>query len=361
MKVGILGAGPVGCGAAAYLEGEGHRAAIWSPSGKRTAGLLAGAPLIARGAIEGRFHPTVAEDARSAVDGADAILLAVPGNAQKAVADAIAPHVAAGQTILIGSHHSFSALYISRLLAARGIVVPVVAWGTTLTTGQQHAPGEVNVSTLRKKIDAATVPASLQAPGLAVCRDVFGDRFVEREGLLAIALSNLNPQNHLALALTNFTRIEQGEEWEQFLYYTPSVGRLVEALDAERLAIAAACGVKVRTVFEHLHLSYHVPVDNVSNMIQAVQAEGRGGVGPKSVDTRYVTEDCPFGLVMTARLGRMVDRPARLHEAGVHLLSALYGRDFETENNLLDAIGFDAMTIDDIKRVSRDGYGPEHC
>jgi opine dehydrogenase len=357
MKVGILGAGPVGCGAAAYLEANGHEPAVWSPSGKRTAGLAAGKPTIVRGEIEGSFHPRVAASASEAVRGADAVLVAVPGNAHKKVMDAIAPYIAADQTILISSHHSFSALYISRLLAARGLVVPVVAWGTTLTTGQQHAPGEVDVSTVRNKIDAATVPEHLHSRGMEVCRALFGDRFVVRDGLLAIALSNVNPQNHMALALTNLTRIERGEDWQQFLCYTPSVGRLVEALDGERLAIAEACGVKVRTVFEHLHLSYHVPVDTVSNMILAIHRQGRGGGGPKSLATRYVTEDCPFGLVVTVRLGRMVGRPALLHEAGIRLFSALYGRDFEAENDLLDAIGFASMTLENIKHVSRTGYG----
>ena len=43
-----------------------------------------------------------------------------------------------------------------------------------------------------------------------MCRDAFGDRFVPRAGLAAIALSNLNPQNHLAIALCNLTRMELG-------------------------------------------------------------------------------------------------------------------------------------------------------
>ena len=54
---------------------------------------------------------------------------------------------------------------------------------------------------------------------------------MERDGLLAIALSNLNPQNHMGIALGNMTRMERGEVWSQGQNVTPKVGRLLEALD----------------------------------------------------------------------------------------------------------------------------------
>ena len=42
--------------------------------------------------------------------------------------------------------------------------------------------------------------------------------FRPREGLLAISLSNLNPQNHLGIALGNISRMEKGETWYQVRY-----------------------------------------------------------------------------------------------------------------------------------------------
>lgn len=359
MRVGILGAGAVGSGTAALLISAGHEATLWSPSGNRTRPLVRGEPLRVEGALEGEFRPRVAANAQEVVAGQDALLLAAPGYAHRALFDAIVPLIEPGQIIILGAHHSFGALYLSRKLADRGIVVPIVVWGTTVTTGQQRAPGSVIVSTIRAQIDVATVPASLAELGLKACIDLFGERFVERRGgLLAVALSNLNPQNHMALALTNLTRIERAETWEQFYYYTPTVGSLVEALDQERLAIAEACGCTVRSVIEHLRLSYHVEDDTASNMILAAHAKGAGGYGPKSLETRYITEDCPFGLVMTAMLGRKVGRPAHLHEAGISILSALYRREFRSENNLLDAVGIDGMSIDEIRAHSEQGYVP---
>ena len=61
--------------------------------------------------------------------------------------------------------------------------------------------------------------------------------------------------------------------------------------------------------------------------------------GPTTLDSRYVTEDVPFGLVPTIRLAALAGVPVPLHESGVRLMSALYGRDFAAENDILPRIG----------------------
>ena len=328
MIVGIAGAGAVAFATAAWLERAGHRAVLWSPSGRRTEALAAGAPLTATGALEGEFRPGVAASAEALVEEADAVMLALPGYGHKAALDAIAPHLRQPQAVIVSSHASFGALHLGTALAERGLSLPIVAWGTTLATARQPDLTTVQVNTVRERIDLATVPEDRAEDGLALCRRLFGDRFVAREGLLAIALSNLNPQNHMGIALCNMTRMELGEAWGQGAHVTPNVGRLLEALDAERLAIADALGLSVRTIFEHFHLSYHVPVAGVAEMNREMHARGVGGTGPATADSRYVTEDAPYGLLVTAILGDVVGRPAPLHRAGVALFSALYGRDF---------------------------------
>lgn len=359
MRVAIVGAGSIAFGTAALLERSGHRAALWSPSGRGTRELADDAPLSASGAVEGRFEPAVASSAQALVKDADAVLLALPANGHKAVMDAIAPHLTADQTVLVSSHASFGALYLSRLLAERGITAPIVAWGTTIVTGRRQGPTTVQVSTIRDKVDVATLPAGRSAHGLALCRALFGDRFVDRGGLMAIALSNLNPQNHMGIALGNMTRMERGETWSQGQNVTPHVGRLLEALDRERLEIAAALGLSVRTIFEHFHLSFHVPVASISEMNLRMHEMGNGGTGPATADSRYVTEDVPFGLVLTARLGEMTGRPATLHRAGIDIFSAMYGRDFARENVLIDAIGLDDMSLEQLQASIRDGILPD--
>jgi opine dehydrogenase len=45
-----------------------------------------------------------------------------------------------------------------------------------------------------------------------------------------------------------------------------------------------------------------------------------------------------------------------LHEAGVSLFSAMYGRDFTAENDLLGALDIDALSLAKLQTLCRDGY-----
>jgi opine dehydrogenase len=353
-KVGIAGAGSIAFGSAALLHVQGHDPMLWSPSGASTKG-LEGAVVKASGAIEAEFTPRIAASAQQLAEDNDALLIALPGYGHQAVLDALAPYIRDGQHVIISSHASFGALYLAQLLAKRGVTAAITAWGTTVVTGRRGEGPSVQVNTLRARVDLCTVPETRADCALAVCQRLFGDRFQPRDGLLAISLSNLNPQNHLGIALGNITRMERGETWSQGQNVTPNVGRLLEQLDLERLAIAEALGLSVRTIFEHFHLSFHVPVASISEMNQKMHAQGNGGTGPATADSRYITEDVPYGLQVTAVLGRLVGRPATLHEAGIQIFSAMYGRDFAAENTLLTALELDRFGLDDLRQAARTG------
>lgn len=356
MRVGILGAGSIAYGCAAYLAKAGHQPVIWSPSGTRTAKLAEGEKLVTSTAIEGEFDVGVAKNCSEAILSTDVVLIALPAYGHKAVIDAAITHLRTGQPVIISSHTSFGALYLSKLLAAKGLELPIIVWGTTVTTGRQLSPTHVNVATVRQKVDVATVPASAIEEGFALCTKLFGDRFVKRDGMLAISLSNLNPQNHLGIALLNLTRMEKGEVWGQGENVTPAVGRLIEALDEERLTIATSFGLAVRTVREHFSLSFHVPIGSVSEMNQEMHRHGRGGFGPTTIESRYILEDAPFGLWPTAMLGRLTGHPAILHESGVALYSAAYGRDLKADNDLLPALGLEYLEPAALKKLCNTGY-----
>ncbi|MBG6159220.1 opine dehydrogenase [Labrenzia sp. EL_159] len=354
MRIGIAGAGAIACGTAALLHRNKHIPTLWSPSGTSTT-VFETTPLLAHGVIETEFTPDIANSAQELAEGCDALILALPATGHKSVMDALEPHIREGQHIIISSHASFGAVYLTQALMARGVSAPVTAWGTTIVSGRRLEGNKVRVNTIRNRVDLCTVPEAASDDGLDLCQLLFGDRFKPRDGLLAILLSNLNPQNHLGIALCNITRMERGEDWSQGLNVTPKVGRLLEQLDLERLAIAKALNLDVKTIFEHFHQSFHVPIGTISEMNQQMHTHGYGGLGPTTADSRYVTEDVPYGLQVTAALGRLVDRPAALHEAGIRLFSAMYGREFAQENEFLHALDMESYSLCDLQHASRTG------
>ncbi|AJY45641.1 NAD/NADP-dependent octopine/nopaline dehydrogenase family protein [Martelella endophytica] len=356
MKIAILGAGSNAYGLAAFTADAGHEPVLWSPSGSRGRGLAEGQMLEATGALEFEGPVGVADTAAEAVSGAGLVMIAMPVNGHRMAIDALVPALDPGTPVIISSHSSFAALYLSRALKKAEKATTIIAWGTTLLTARQKSDTTVTVNTIRQKVDMATVPYSAMEAGHALCTDLFGDRFVPRDGLIAVALSNLNPQNHLGIALMNLTRMEKGESWGQGEHVTPAVGNFIEALDAERLAVVDAFGLKTKTVREHFSTSFHVPLASVSEMNQQMHAEGRGGSGPSSFDSRYIFEDVPFGLVATSALARMVGVPVPLHDAGIAIFSAACGRDLAADNDLLPALDFTAMDRTTLETLCREGY-----
>lgn len=133
MRVSILGAGAIAYATAALLTKAGHETWIWSPSGKRTADLATGRPLVATGAIAGCYAPRIASSIAEAIAEVDVVVLDLPGNGHKLAFDAAAPHIREGQPLIISSHLSFGALYLNRWLTARGIRAPIIVASTPAT------------------------------------------------------------------------------------------------------------------------------------------------------------------------------------------------------------------------------------
>ncbi|MDH2329199.1 NAD/NADP octopine/nopaline dehydrogenase family protein [Cereibacter sp. SYSU M97828] len=343
MKVAILGAGAAAFALAVLLKRDGHDPVIWSPSGEGSAG-IATTPIRASGVIEGEFAVTVASKCADAIKGASAVIVALPAMGHRRVMDAAAPHLGVEQVVIISAHISFGALYLDELLTARGLKVPIVAWNTTLLRSRKPDSVSCRIATLRKRVDIAVLPTRLADRGLAACTALFGDRFNLRSDLLAVSLSNVNAQGHMALCLANFTRMELGEVWDQSSCSTPAIARLVEAIDAERVALAAAFGVEVRSAKEHKLQTHGAGATAAAKIVT---------YGPASVDSRYTLEDVPYGLIPTIMLGRLTGTPTHLHQAGVDIFSALYGRDFSLANDLFSLS--DTMTAGDFQKACQDG------
>lgn len=355
MRVAVIGSGGIGRGYSAYLQSRGHQPVLWSPSGAAVADFAGDAALEVTGKLDGSFPLVVARDCAQAVAGAEAVIVAVQANGFRSVFDALAPYLTAAQGVIVSAHCSFAALYLHRLLKARGLDLPIACWATTALTARKSGPRNVHISGIRAKLDVATLPLRHAQAGLEICRALFGDCFEPREDVLAITLSNLNPPAHVANMLGNLTRAEQGEDWPNYGSITQGVGRIVDAMDVERRDLAAAFGLKVRSVQDHYVLSFGVTPGPVGEMAAAVYAKRPELLGPKTLDTRFITEDVPFGLAPLELLGAVTGVELPLHKAGIALFDAICARDFRSENDLLPALDLAGLSAADLHRQLREG------
>jgi opine dehydrogenase len=336
----IIGAGLVAKATAAFLAHHGRDVALWSPSGRSASELRQRADvhgtttLRYRGALAGEARVRMIEEPTQ-LGAFDTWIVALPADAYAAVLGRVLPHARAYHRVIVSGALSLLPLWLHER-AGGGTARPlVVSWGTTLATARRSVDADVELGTIRKRFDAAVVPARRRDEGLALCRELFGDRFDPADSILATALSNVNPVAHAAEALPNLTRMERGESWFLFDCLTPSAARLAQAIDDERLRIARGFGIAVRSLALHYHLSYHVPLAPLADMAAAIHARDRAPAGPRTLEHRYVLEDFPYGLAFYERLAAIAGVAVPVTSAAITFACAAYGRDLRRENAIL--------------------------
>lgn len=339
MKVGIAGAGAIALASVAWLQQGGHEVRLWSPRSAEPAG-----PLRCRGVIEGEVSLAWAQSAAELAE-AEVLLVAVPLNAHRSVFDALLPALHDRHTVIVGAMNSLSSLVLAEGAVARGVRPLVVSWGSTTHTARREGPLAVNVMTRRRSLPMAALPLRRGAEALALCEALFGPVFSDGGNTLAVALANVNPISHGPLALMNWTRIERGEPWAQYQQMTPRVAAVIEALDAERLAVAAAFGSQPRTLVTHFAQSFGTQSARLADIAAELHAARGGPPGPTTLATRFLSEDMPYGLAFLQALANVARVPVPAVDAVLAMATLAAGENFAAANDLLGPLRLEQESV----------------
>lgn len=343
MRLAVLGAGAIGPAAAVLAVSRGHSAVMWSPSGKGIAGISG--TMHAEGVIEGAFPLDTAATLEEAFRGADAALLVVPAYAYADVLPRVAEALPPELPLLIAPAASLSPLVLDALMARRGAPArraPIGAMGTTTGGARRLGPDRVRVAMVRTALEMAAVPADAAPAMAALAKELFGMDFPLSPDALHASFINVNPIAHSVLALTNVTRMERGEDWPQYSMMTPFACNLMQALAEERAAAAAAYGHTLDSINTFFHRANQVPMGKLHEMTAAIAAARADIRGPKTTDSRYVTEDVPFGLAFYMAVGAPRGVRMPVTDSTIRMLEVLWGRDLRA-NPMLDELELAAL------------------
>jgi opine dehydrogenase len=257
-----------------------------------------------------------------------------------------------GQAVLICPASCAGAITFKRVagLALDDETITVGETSTLPYAVRIVAPGRINVF---HKLSAGVYVAGLPSSGtdrlLSMIQDVYPGTEAA-DSVFQTTLQNGNPVIHPAVTLLNTGLIERTEG--AFLFYeegiTEAVGRAIEAVDRERLAIADALGVRVLSEPELGVLQGYMREANYSTGYSA--APGFRGIGAQTeLEHRYLTEDVGYSLVfltdLADRLG--VDTPTM--DAVITMASVVLARDFRAEaKRTLSTLGLDGMGAADL-------------
>jgi opine dehydrogenase len=350
-KIAVLGAGAGGAAAAVDLAQRGHRVALWN----RSPGTLE--PFRAAGGVgyEGALGSGVVElDAittsmAEAVAGARAALVCLPSLGHEQVADQLAT-VGCELPLVLDPGHTGGALHLAARIAAAGATVPPIAELSTLTyVTRKAADDRVRIISRADEVHVACLPGGEAA--LEVARELFPGTRVERD-VIATGLANVNLVLHPPGALLGAAWVEA--TGGDYTFYaegtTPGVARVIAALDAERLAVAAAYGHDLPALADEMAAVGTADRDAAAR--GDLRAAIAGGVAnstiraPDSLGHRYYTEDFGFGVVPFITLAEIAGVEVPLARGLVTVAGALCGRDFMAEGLTAERLGIAGLDRD---------------
>lgn len=357
-SVTIIGAGPCGCAFAADLASRGKSVMLYGHPDHRGALPMIeknGGWLEAEGAFEGNYRVLTTSDLYFAIRHSDFLVSAVPSYGQGTILRTLSQFDLSKHTLVINVGNFF-------YLAARKQVNAFAILETDISPyAVRIAGGKVLIKGVKKRLSIWTQPPTTQAnrrnPGTNAklrgqVEEVFSQNLVWCSNLLEVGLNNVNPVVHCPAALMNAGWIETTKG--DFFFYaqgmSPSVSRVTEKVDEERLAIGRAYGLEITpiTTYMNQNYSHNRKFADYHDFATGSVIHNKTKSTPTSLDHRYLLEDILYGLVPWYELGLKADLPSPMIRSLIEIASTVSGFDYLEHGRNLKSAGLDDFNLEQI-------------
>jgi opine dehydrogenase len=356
MKITILGAGNGGQAMAADLTLAGHDVRLAAVPGHSSAISIINAcgGLYLEGTTSGQHAtgfariPLVTTDVALALRGAEVVMVVIPAYGQEEYMREIIAHGEPGQ-IVVFNPGKFGALAFRKMLRDAGRENDFIIGETAslIYAAKPRRFDRMNIKAVKSELMFAALPSTDTRRALAVLKHVF-PQFTEGDNIMATSVDDTSLVLHTVSTLMNTSRIELMGPYRNAHYdVTPSVGRAMESLDAERMSLCRAFGNYAVPFVLTLRFRYDAIGENLYEALKQVPAY-RIQMSPDSLKHRYVTEEVPYGLVPVTEIARVAGIPTPGMDAIVHLASIANGIDYRTEGRTLAKLGLEGMPLHEI-------------
>ncbi|HEX7054931.1 MAG TPA: NAD/NADP octopine/nopaline dehydrogenase family protein [Burkholderiales bacterium] len=354
MKVAVLGGGNGACAAAADLSEKGHEVRWW----RRNAGALA-ARLALKDAQGERTVPVAkpCADIGEALRGAELVFMPDPAFTQPDNAQRLAPHLADGQVIFLAPG-TFGSYVIAKAVREAGSRADfaIAETGTLPWLTRRRGPHTAAITARATRLPTGVLPARKRAAALDTIRQVF-PAIEPVEDALSAALLNAGPIIHPPLILMNAGPLEHFERWDIHNEGTqPSIRRVTDALDAERIAARRALGYAA----PHFPLADHYRADGDEWMYgrrvhQKLTDSNDWRERIVLTEHRYMREDVEHGLALLVSVCEWAGVPCPVARGLLALGSAVLGRDLRAAGRTLENLGLSSLSVEQAKQLLRRG------
>ena len=357
MKVAILGSGNGALAMAFEWSRAGHDIYMFDfpRFDRQIKAINAAGGIYSEGQMEG-FQPIkyAGHDIELCLKDAPLVFAVGPAYATEPFGKACAPYATAGQVYVVCPSSCMGAILFKNAL---GLKIDdnsvIVADTSTLPYAVRIiADGKIAVyNRLGGGYLLATLPSCKNDMVYDLLRTVHTG-IEKAKNIMQTCLQNANPMLHPCITTLNAARIEGPED---FFFYeqgvTPGVGRLLKAIDEERIALGAAMGLEIE---DDPHISIRQGYMTIENYDTGYStAPGFTGIYAQTqLDYRYYNEDAGFGLVLWVDLADRLGLEVPNIRAMLQIVSSIMGRDYKAEKaRTLDTLGLADYTMEQLLQI----------
>lgn len=357
MKIAILGAGNAGCAVAADLTMHGHKVTLIKTSHamhddnftflQENNGKMA---LDEFGEIKTAYIHKMSRDVADVRD-AEIVIIYIQTNFHEQLIERISPYIQDGQILLISPGY-LSTAYVLKHCSGRDIIIAEAE--SSFIDGRIMKPGMFRVGFRNVRNPIGIYPSARKKEAI-VKLDQLGERLVYLDSVVEAALHNPNLIVHTVGSVMSIPRIEKSKGdfcmyHEAYTRDNPATWRILEALDAEKMNVLEKLGFARLSYVEACKYrnSLDADIDAKGVFFEYAEMPTRAK-GPTVVDSRYISEDVPQGLVMMEALGKALHVEMPIASGLIAIASASLGRDLRVEGRTPEGLG-----IENIEKILKD-------
>ncbi len=361
-RFAVLGAGHGGTAMAGHLSLMGFDVSLYNRGADRIKAIREGNGveiLADNDTYPHGFAPLeiVTTDIETAIQGRNILMVVLPAIGHHYIAEMLAPHLVDGQIIVLNPGRTGGALEVLNVIRQSGCTadVTVSEAQTLLYACRSLNPAQTKIFRIKNSVPVAAIPVH-RTPAVVKALRIALPQFVPGDNVMKTSLDNIGAIFHPAVTVLNAGRIESTNG--DFEYYTegitPSVALILEQIDNERVTVAEALGFRAMTAREWLYIAY----DAAGRTLFEAMRNNRGYDGikaPKTVFTRYISEDIPMSLVPIASLGKLVNVPTPTTDSIILLGSILHQTDFWACGRTVEKMGLSDMSLKELRKFITEG------
>lgn len=351
MQITIIGAGNGGQALASYLAFKGHVIKLYNRSKNRIDDILKCKNIIScsgYASFKGEISH-VTDSIKDAVHGAEIIIITTTADAHKTIAEKISANLNNKQIILLNPGRTGGAFEFHEVLNQKKCKADIYLGEaqSLLFACRIITAGKVKIYGEKVHVPVAAYPeihTDIIVDKLKYLHEVFNPD----ENVLKTSFHNVGSIFHSGVFLFNAAAIERGSKFYFYQDATPTIVDFIKQLDEERIALGKAYGINLLTVEEWILKTYPDSVGkNLYELMRSNPAYYKIRA-PSSLDSRYINEDIPYGLVPYVSFGKAAGLKMPLMTSLINLSCALLKRDFWIEGRTLAKMGFAGKTPDEI-------------